>query len=217
MGISENIKRLRNRADLTQEQLAGMIGVTRATVTQWETGWSKPRMGAVEKLAEVFGVPLSAIVDDKPSGESKLPTNAIRVKGMEMGWVPLLGRVHAGAPDYPSTYDGEMALVPQFLIDRDPDCYALLSEGDCMNRVYPEGCLIVVSPNSTPSNGSVAVVTIDRQETVMRRLYRTSQTLVLSPDSFNPDHRDIVITGDEDHFVEFGGKVVWFQAAKEME
>ena len=134
-----------------------------------------------------------------------------------MGRVPLLGRVHAGKPVEPDAFDGETILVPQFLIDSDPDCYALESEGDCMDKVYPEGCVIVVSPNKQPQNGSVAVVSIDGADYVMRRMYRTQNTLVLSPDSHNSEHRDIVITSDEKHTVEFGGKVVWFQAREEME
>ena len=47
MGLAENIRKFRTDADLTQAKLADLVGVTRATVTQWETGWSQPRMGAV--------------------------------------------------------------------------------------------------------------------------------------------------------------------------
>lgn len=74
-----------------------------------------------------------------------------------------------------------------------------------------------MSPNKEPRNGSVAVVTIDGTDTVMRRMLRTSNTLVLSPDSFNPENRDIIITSDDDRVVEYGGKVVWYQPDGEME
>lgn len=209
MGLSENIRKLRLDADMTQAQLAGQVGVSRATVTQWESGWSQPRMGAIEKLANVFGVTIAEIVDEKNAKSN--------VMASKSGYVPLRGRVHAGTPTDPDVIDGKQVAIPQFLIDSDPDCYACESEGDCMNRVYPEGCIIVVSPNKEPINGSVAVVMIDGHDAVMRRMYRTANTLVLSPDSFNPENKDIVITADSDHTVEFGGKVVWFQSAEEME
>lgn len=226
MSIRENIITLRKIFDITQEELAGVAGVSRGAVSQWEGGFSEPRMGAIQRIADHFGIYKSNIIEDggmklidpvtkKP--RSRLAVSASPVTGMEMGSVPLLGRVHAGKPVEPDTFDGETVRIPQFLIDDDPACYALRSEGDCMDKVYPEGCTIVVSPNKQPQNGSVAVATIDGVETVMRRMYRTPNTLVLSPDSHNPEHKDIVITSDDEHTVEFGGKVVWFQAGEEME
>ena len=56
MGINSNIRKLRKRAGLTQEELAEKLEVARSTITQWETGWSSPRMGMIQKLSGVFGV-----------------------------------------------------------------------------------------------------------------------------------------------------------------
>lgn len=66
-------------------------------------------------------------------------------------------------------------------------------------------------------NGSIAVVTLDGCDTLVRRMYKTANTLVLSPESWNPAYEDIIITVDSGHTVEFGGKVVWYQAARKME
>lgn len=213
MSIGSNIRKLRESHDLTQEEFGRIADVSSMAVSQWENDRSVPRMGAIQAIADYFGVSKGSILD----GARSTPSEAITVGGMAMGRVPLLGRVHAGKPVEPDAFDGETILVPQFLIDSDPDCYALESEGDCMDKVYPEGCVIVVSPNKQPQNGSVAVVSIDGDDYVMRRMYRTPNTLVLSPDSHNTKHKDIVITSDEEHTVEFGGKVVWFQAREEME
>ncbi len=210
MTIAANIKRVRTTvAKMTQEEFGKIAGVSSMAVSQWENDRAVPRMGAVEKIATALNIPKSEIIDD-----AKTPQIAA---AMDMCAVPLRGRVHAGKPIEPDTFDEETALIPSFLLDEDPDTYALVAEGDCMNRVYPEGCLIAVSPNRQPQNGSVAVVTIDGEETVMRRMYKTPHTLVLSPDSFNPENVDIVITLEDEHTVEFGGKVVWFQSREEME
>ena len=213
MSIGKNIKRLRSKYGLTQEELGAIADVSSMAVSQWENDRAVPRMGAVQAIADHFKISKSEIIDDEKDNH-KLRAN---VKGMAMGSVPLLGSVHAGKPQDPDTYDGDTVKIPQFLIDSDPECYALEAEGDCMNKVYPEGCTIAVSPNKEPMNGSVAVVSIDGREAVMRRMYRTPNTLVLSPDSFNPDHDDIVVTSETEHTIEFLGKVVWFQAREEME
>ena len=49
---------------MTQEEFGAIAGVTRSAVSQWEGGFSEPRMGNVEKLAAYFNIPKSWIVDD---------------------------------------------------------------------------------------------------------------------------------------------------------
>ena len=41
--------------------------------------------------------------------------------------------------------------------------------------------------------------------------------MVLSPDSWEEGHEDIVISSNDIHTVELAGTVVWYQASKEME
>lgn len=227
MGAGKNIKALRDKFDLTQEQLGEMLGVTRESIVRWESDKMAVRDRHIARMVELFGIEpediksesyglYSQLYDGHHILEGKIK-GARPVKGMEMGYVPLRGKVHAGNPVEPDVYEEEQVLAPQFLIDADPDLYACTSEGDCMNRVYPEGCIIFVSPNKPPQNGSVAVVTIDGIDTVMRRMFKTANTLVLSPDSFNSENKDIIITSDDDRTVEFNGKVVWFQSDGEME
>ena len=71
MSISENIKRIRDRYSLTQQQLGEIAGVSDKAVSTWESGTAEPRMGAVQKIAEHFNIPMSAIVDDAP--DSTIP------------------------------------------------------------------------------------------------------------------------------------------------
>jgi len=216
VGLKENIKRFRVEKDMTQEQLAEALGVTRSAVTQWESGWSQPRMGKLEQLAELFNVPKSALIDDDPCRRI-LPQGAIIPIKSKPAYAPLLGRVHAGDPRDPEMVDGPMVELPESVAEAHPRAYFLEVEGDCMDKVYPEGCLILVDPDREPQNGSIAAVSIDGADYVMRRLLRTSNTMVLAPESFNPSHEDIVITASSGKTVELAGTVVWYQPAREME
>lgn len=212
MGLAENIRKFRTDADLTQAKLADLVGVTRATVTQWETGWSQPRMGAVEKLSEVLGVSMSELVDD--SNIKRVP-GAITPTEPRKAYLPLLGKVHAGDAQEPQVLDERISL-PYEVWERHRDGYFLQVEGQCMSKIYPEGSYILIDPMQRPTNGSIAVVSIDGADYVMRRLYKGSSVLVLSPDSWEAGYEDIVIAGD-DHTLEFVGSVVWFQASGELE
>ena len=64
MGVAENIVKLRVLTGVTQEELADVAGVSRAAVSLWEIGKSKPRMGAIQAMADHFGIRKSNIIED---------------------------------------------------------------------------------------------------------------------------------------------------------
>lgn len=64
MGTAENIKKLRARYGLTQEDLASIAGVTNRAVSSWEQGLKEPRMGAIEKIAGRFNLKKSNLIED---------------------------------------------------------------------------------------------------------------------------------------------------------
>ena len=213
MSIGSNIRRIRVARDLTQEEFGKIAGVSAMAVSQWENDRAVPRMGAVQAIADHFGLNKGEIIDDEPTD---LPDGAMLPSDARPAYAPLLGRVHAGDAQEPDVLDERIPL-PAEVYDAHPSAYFLQVEGQCMSRVYPEGCHILIDPSQEPRNGSIAVVSIDGSDYVMRRLYRGATTLVLSPDSWEDGFEDIVIRDSDDHTVEFHGTVVWFQSSKEME
>ena len=71
MPISENIKALRERFDLTQAQLGEIAGVSDKAVSTWENGANIPRMGAIQRMADYFQIPKSDIIEDKEKPAEK--------------------------------------------------------------------------------------------------------------------------------------------------
>lgn len=64
MGIKENIKLLREKYNLSQKDLALIAGVSDKAVSTWESGAKEPRMGAIQKIADHFGLKKSNIIED---------------------------------------------------------------------------------------------------------------------------------------------------------
>ena len=64
MPIGENIKRLRIMHGLSQKELARIAGVSDKAVSTWENGTKEPRMGAVQKIADHFGLKKSNLIED---------------------------------------------------------------------------------------------------------------------------------------------------------
>ena len=50
------VKELRRKADLQQQELAMMVGVSRPTVSEWENQKKDPSGDRLKKLAEIFNV-----------------------------------------------------------------------------------------------------------------------------------------------------------------
>lgn len=65
MAMKDNVRRLRRSRDMTQEQLANVLGVERATVAQWESGMSYPRMSTAIELVKYFGISLDDLMADR--------------------------------------------------------------------------------------------------------------------------------------------------------
>ncbi len=62
MSLGENIVRLRTQRGLSQEELADRLGVSRQSVSKWETDGSVPELEKLMKLGELFEVSLDVLV-----------------------------------------------------------------------------------------------------------------------------------------------------------
>lgn len=70
--FQDNLIFLRKLNKMTQEALADHLGISRQTVSKWETGESAPDIHQCRRLADVFGVSLDDLVRYEP-GPGKLP------------------------------------------------------------------------------------------------------------------------------------------------
>ena len=54
--IGEMIKTKRKERDFTQEELANILGVTKAAVSKWETSESYPDITMLPQIAQLFHI-----------------------------------------------------------------------------------------------------------------------------------------------------------------
>ena len=64
MTFSEKLMDLRRKAGLSQEQLADRLGVTRQSVSKWESGTAMPELVKLISLSDIFGVSVDYLVKD---------------------------------------------------------------------------------------------------------------------------------------------------------
>ena len=72
MIIAEKIMSLRKQYGWSQEELAGLVGVSRQSVSKWESAAAMPDIQKIIKLSEVFGVSVDYLLKD----EMDLPESA---------------------------------------------------------------------------------------------------------------------------------------------
>lgn len=79
--ISENLKRLRQSRNLTQEQLAEMLGVSFQSVSRWETGLSYPDIETIPEIAAFFEVSTDVLMGvEKSTIEQNLQRDKKRLR-----------------------------------------------------------------------------------------------------------------------------------------
>lgn len=61
------IKQLREAAGMSQRELGERIGVSGPAVAMWESGENRPSLTNLEKLADVLGVSIDAILGREPA------------------------------------------------------------------------------------------------------------------------------------------------------
>ena len=225
MGAGKNIKALRDKFGLTQDQLAEALDVTRESVVRWEADKMAIRDRHVAKMVELYGVDPDDIRSEASGLYAQLrgliaslPKNARPAVGMAMGLAPRLGKVHAGVFAEPEVFDeSTMVQIPQFLLDEDPESFVVSSEGDCMDKVFSVGSDLVVSRKKQPRDNSIVMASVDGCDYIVRRLRMTANTMILSPESHNPDHEDIIIRRDSEHSLEIPGVITWYQAPRDLD
>lgn len=80
LSIGDNIKKLRELYNLSQGDLAKIAGVSDKAVSTWERGAREPRMGAIQKIAEHFGLKKSNLVENDGMKQIQSSTSIIQKK-----------------------------------------------------------------------------------------------------------------------------------------
>lgn len=70
--LRDNLKRLREEAGLTQDELAQRLHVVRQTVSKWEHGTSVPDADMLARIAALYEVSASSLLDEQPIADAEL-------------------------------------------------------------------------------------------------------------------------------------------------
>ena len=63
VNFSENLKKIRKDNNLSQEQLAEQLGVSRQSVSKWESGQAYPEMDKMLQLCQLFNLNIDDLLN----------------------------------------------------------------------------------------------------------------------------------------------------------
>lgn len=69
--FSQIIKNLRKKHNLTQQQLADIVGITATGISYWESGSATPNIETLNKLSNYFGVTVNYLLGAKDKVEKE--------------------------------------------------------------------------------------------------------------------------------------------------
>jgi len=72
MTFGQKLKKLRSDNNLTQEQLAEMIFVTRTAISKWETDNGYPSIDSLKAISNLFSISIDELISDADIENKKL-------------------------------------------------------------------------------------------------------------------------------------------------
>lgn len=138
--FGDNIARLRASKGWSQREFAEMVGVTNGAVAAWESRGTLPKYDRVKDIARLFGVPVTALFstrETRAEDDGDFSSVELRVYGHIAAGTPL--EMEEGDYGFP---------CPSRMLDRHPRAFYLEVEGESMNRVLPNGALVLVDPDT---------------------------------------------------------------------
>jgi len=184
--IGMAIKTRREQLELTQQQVADYVGVSKSAVSRWESG-DVANMGIdkLSKLSEILSVsPLDII------NETELTLRIVPNKN-NTAPIPLLGSIAAGSPIL-----AEQNIEDYFNLDKKIKAdFCLRIKGDSMINInIMDGDIVFIKKQEDLENGEVGAVLVEDSAT-LKRFYRMNGEVYLQ--SENPAYKPIVISGGE--------------------
>lgn len=203
--IGTRLRYLRKLDNITQQELATHIGISKSTISMYENGQREPDFETLEKIADFFNVPMNTFF---PGDQNDIHLQVIKniMPLPHNRAFPLVGSIPCGTP---ILADENITEYVQFPGDLNAD-FCLQCKGDSMinARIY-DGDIVFIRKQALVENGEIAAVRIG-DEATLKRVYYTpgSDRITLRP--CNPLYPDMEYEGASLNEIEILGKAVSF-------
>lgn len=167
------LKELREKKGLGQKAVAIDIGVSQATISDWESGRKVPSSKSTSKLADYYDVSIDYLLG---RSTEEMPTTTLP---LAQGYtIPILGKVAAGVPIEAITdYIGYVSVSEQQA--KSGDFFALKADGDSMFPDIKDGDVVIAHKQDDVNSNDIAVVFVNGYEATCKRIVKSDAGIML--------------------------------------
>lgn len=190
--FSETLKELRKREDLTQEELANKLEISKSAISMYENGNRTPDFETLEMFADFFNVNLSYLIGEN---ERLLPPQI----ATDTVTFPVIGSIAAGYDELAvEDWTGETVEIPVSLLKgRKKEEYFVLSvHGDSMYPLYMDGDKVLILKQSTlDRSGDIGAVLYEGDNATLKKIEYVSGENWIRLVPINPEFKPKEIQG----------------------
>ena len=177
--FAQNLKFLRTRYNLTQEQLANKINSTRSTVNNWENEISEPNLDMIRKLTETFNIKDNIVFEDL---KSKYNTSFVNLEEDTIN-IKVLGRIPAGIPFGAIEDVIKYIDIPKEWTYGNKEYFGLLIDGNSMFPKYQNGDIVIFQKCEDPikCNNKDCAVMVNGNDATFKKFIFNNNGVILQP------------------------------------
>ncbi|CAI0836278.1 Uncharacterized HTH-type transcriptional regulator CBU_1416 [Serratia proteamaculans] len=201
--MNERIRMRRLQLDMTQLQLAKAVGVSRVSVTKWETGVTQPDGENLHVLARVLSCKPEWLLYGRGEPQTLDDTKLKTITATPFN-VPVISSVQAGSwtDSYSSARISDVIRWCSTTVNVSDDAFGLDVRGESMTNpngspTIPEGSTVIVEPHYgsvEELSGKIVVAMINgSSEATIKKLVIDGPNKYLMP--LNPNFKPIEIDG----------------------
>ena len=182
MEFSKRLKFLRNEKNISQEELAKLLNISRTSITNYELGRNEASTQVLDKLSEIFNCSIDYLLG---KSDIRNTTSNIDDSNKKFYMCPVYGQISAGQPNWvEECIEGRLPLDPDLMGIVNPDEHFFLRvNGESMNKIIRNGAFALIHKQDIVEDGEIAVVLVNGYDATLKKFTKQGDMIILEPQS----------------------------------
>ena len=166
MNIGNKLKQIRSMNNLTQSDLAEMLGVAKTTISSYERNNSVPNDEIKKEISRRFNISIDELIGN----EAKVNNNSYKV--------PVFAYVSAGNPLFTNEEIVDWEELP-IEYKSQGEFFALMVKGQSMEPRFCDGDVVIVKKQNDVDDGDLAIVLVNGDEATFKQVRKSDAGITL--------------------------------------